>query len=98
MGDCGEAHERPIFRPVNRYGTVGKKALIGLDVPHIVKEALTRAGIDAKDDSHHSLRHGLALSGCLCLEARIERSASRRESLPPPLPLAPMPCCLLMPG
>ena len=46
----------PIFRPVNRYGTVGKKALSGLAVPRIVKESLTRAGIDATDYSGHSLR------------------------------------------
>ena len=29
----------PIFRSVNRYGTVGKKALSGLAVPRIVKES-----------------------------------------------------------
>lgn len=48
-----------LFRPVNRYATVGKKALSGLAVPRIVRGALTRAGIDVKDDSGHSLRAGL---------------------------------------
>jgi hypothetical protein len=44
----------PIFRPVNRYGTVGKQASSWLADPRIVKEALTRAGIDATDYSGHS--------------------------------------------
>lgn len=55
----------PIFRPVNRYGTVGKNALSGLAVPRIVKEALTRAGIDAKDYSGHSLRAGLVTAAAM---------------------------------
>jgi hypothetical protein len=44
----------PIFRPINRYGTVGKRGLSGLAVPRIIKEALKRAGIDPKDYSGHS--------------------------------------------
>jgi integrase len=40
------------FRPVNRYGAVGK-------------EALTRAGIDAKDYSGHSLRAGLVTAAAM---------------------------------
>jgi site-specific recombinase XerD len=55
----------PIFRPVNRYGTVSTKALSGLAVPRIVKEALTRAGIDAKDYSGHSLRAGLVTAAAM---------------------------------
>jgi site-specific recombinase XerD len=55
----------PIFRSVNRYGTVGKKALSGLAVPRIVKESLTRAGIDAKGYSGHSLRAGLVTAAAM---------------------------------
>ena len=55
----------PSFRPVNRYGTVGTKALSGLAVPRIVKEARTRAGIDATDDSGHSLRAGLVTAAAM---------------------------------
>lgn len=55
----------PIFRPVNRYGTVGKNALSGLAVPRIVKEMLTRVGIDAKDYSGHSLRSGLVTAAAM---------------------------------
>jgi hypothetical protein len=50
----------PRVRAVSSHaGTVGKTALSGLAVPIIVKEALTRAGVDAKDYSGHSLRAGL---------------------------------------
>jgi hypothetical protein len=39
-------HPATFSRLINRYVTVGKKALSGLAVSRIVKEALTRAGID----------------------------------------------------
>lgn len=55
----------PIFRPVNRYGRVGGTALSGLAVPRIVKEALTRAGIDATNYSGHSLRAGLVTAAAM---------------------------------
>jgi integrase len=55
----------PIFCPVTCYNTVGKNALSGLAVPRIVKEALTRARIDAKDDSGYSLRAGLVTAAAM---------------------------------
>jgi site-specific recombinase XerD len=55
----------PIFRPINRYGIVGKRGLSGLAVPRIIKEALKRDGIDPKDYSGHSLRAGLVTAAAM---------------------------------
>jgi integrase len=44
---------------------VGKDALRGIAVLRIVKDALTRAGIDAKDYGGHSLRAGLVTAAAM---------------------------------
>jgi integrase len=55
----------PIFRPVNRYGMVGTKALSGVAVPRIVKEALTRAESTPRITAANSLRAGLVAAAAM---------------------------------
>lgn len=80
----------PIFRPVNRYGRFGTKALSGLAVPRIVKESLTRAGIDATDYSGHSLRAGLVTAAAMAGRERAHHhAADRPQEHRRPAPLYP---------
>lgn len=56
--------EGPVFRSVDRWGTVGGR-IDGRDVARIVKRAAERSGLDAAAFSGHSLRAGLATSAAL---------------------------------
>jgi integrase len=49
----------PIFRPIDRWGHVGSRALSSLGVARAVKRALTALNLDTTDYSGHSLRAGL---------------------------------------
>jgi integrase len=46
----------PIFRPIDRWGHVGNRALSSLGVARAVKRALTALELDIEDYSGHSLR------------------------------------------
>jgi integrase len=50
----------PLFRSINRHGTVADASLTAASVALIVKRAATRAGLDASTFSGHSLRAGFA--------------------------------------
>lgn len=52
--------EGPLFRPIDRHGTVRGKRLNGSDIAVIVKRSVAAAGFDADLYSGHSLRAGLA--------------------------------------
>lgn len=52
----------PIFRSVDRHGSVGARALSGEAVALIVKERAGAVGLDPKRYAGHSLRAGLATS------------------------------------
>lgn len=52
----------PVFRPINRWGTVLPKALTGHAVAHMVKRYAALAGFNPADFSGHSLRAGFATS------------------------------------
>lgn len=52
--------EGPLFRPLDRHGTVRKKRLNGSDVAVIVKRSVAAAGFAPDLYSGHSLRAGLA--------------------------------------
>lgn len=52
----------PVFRRVDRWGTVGKTAITPHAVALIVKLAAKRVGLDAQAFAGHSLRAGLATS------------------------------------
>jgi site-specific recombinase XerD len=55
--ECG-----PIFRPINKAGTVAAKRLTDRSVANIVKAYAGRAGFDASTFSGHSLRSGFLTS------------------------------------
>lgn len=48
----------PVFRPVNRHGQLGPRALTGHAVAVIVKRAAAKAGLPTPELSGHSLRAG----------------------------------------
>jgi site-specific recombinase XerD len=52
----------PIFRPINKAGTVGTNRLTDRSVANIVKAYAARAGFDASKFSGHSLRSGFLTS------------------------------------
>ncbi|MBK9945537.1 MAG: tyrosine-type recombinase/integrase [Kouleothrix sp.] len=52
--------EGPLFRPIDRHGTVRSKRLNGSDIAVIVKRSVAAAGFDSDLYSGHSLRAGLA--------------------------------------
>jgi len=52
----------PIFRPINKAGTVGSHRLTDRSVANIVKAYAARAGFDASKFSGHSLRSGFLTS------------------------------------
>jgi integrase len=54
--------EGPVFRSLNRYGTVGKNSLSTQAFADIVKSMVVKVGLDPSDFSGHSLRAGLATS------------------------------------
>ena len=55
----------PIFRPVDRWGHVGNRALSSLGVARAVKRALTALDVDTTDYSGHSLRAGLVTAAAM---------------------------------
>jgi hypothetical protein len=75
----------PIFRPIDRWGHVGDRALSSLGVARAVKRALTAIGRETTDYSGHSLRAGLVM------QQRWQRSAS--ASLCSRLGTRTPPCC-----
>lgn len=60
--DAANIESGPIFRGINRHGTVLPKALSDRAVALIVKGAASAAGLDAAQYAGHSLRAGLATS------------------------------------
>ena len=55
--------EGAVFRPVNRHGHVGPKALTGRSMAQIVKDRAAEAGLDPERFSAHSLRAGFVTEG-----------------------------------
>jgi site-specific recombinase XerD len=59
--EMAEIDEGPIFRPINRHGTVGTARLSDRSVALIIQRAAKRAGLDpGRVFAGHSLRAGLA--------------------------------------
>ena len=54
--------EGPVFRPINKAGTVSKVRLTDRSVANIVKLCAGRIGLDARTFSGHSLRSGFLTS------------------------------------
>jgi integrase len=52
----------PVFRPVKKGGAIGRDALSPQSVALIVKQYASKAGLDIRDYSGHSLRAGLITS------------------------------------
>jgi integrase len=55
----------PLFRPIDRWGHVGDRALSSLGVARAVKRALTAIGLETTDYSGHSLRAGLVTAATM---------------------------------
>jgi site-specific recombinase XerD len=55
----------PIFRPIDRWGHVGNRALSSLGVARAVKRALRAIDVDTTDYSGHSLRAGLVTAATM---------------------------------
>jgi integrase len=55
----------PLFRPINKAGSVSEKRLSGEAVSLIVKRGLIAAGLDPTGYSGHSLRAGFATSAAI---------------------------------
>jgi integrase len=55
----------PIFRPVDRWGHVGTRALSSLGVARAVKRALTAFEVDTAAYSGHSLRAGFVTAAAV---------------------------------
>ena len=80
--DIAEIDEGPIFRPINRHGTVGPGRLSDRSVAFVVQRAAKRAGLDpAKLFAGHSLRAGLATAaaGAGVSEHDIARTTGHRS-------------------
>jgi site-specific recombinase XerD len=60
--DAAGIESGPIFRPINKAGTVAKSRLTDQSVAKIVKAYAERAGFDASTFSGHSLRSGFLTS------------------------------------
>lgn len=57
--DRAEITEGPIFRPINRHGSIGKTRLTAQSVALVCKKLAPSLGLDPKDVGGHSLRAGL---------------------------------------
>jgi integrase len=55
----------PIFRPIDRWGHVGNRALSSLGVARAVKRALTALEVETTNYSGHSLRAGLVTAAAM---------------------------------
>jgi hypothetical protein len=60
--DAAGIETGPIFRPINKAGTVATERLTDRSVANIVKAYAERAGFDASTFSGHSLRSGFLTS------------------------------------
>jgi integrase len=58
--DASKINEGPIFRGVNRWGTLSVERLTDGSVSKIIKHRCTAVGLDADDFAGHSLRSGFA--------------------------------------
>jgi len=58
--DMSGISEGPLFRPINRHGTIGEARLGDKAVALVVKRAASAAGLDPTKYAGHSLRAGLA--------------------------------------
>ncbi len=70
----------PVFRSVDRHGTVGTTALSGKAVALIVKRTVEAAGLDPARFAAHSLRSGY---GDLRREGRSDGSSDHGDDRPP---------------
>lgn len=57
---CAGLDKGPVFRSVDRWGRLGNGALHGNSIIPLLRQALGRAGLDAKAFTSHSLRRGFA--------------------------------------
>ena len=75
----------PVFRPVNKAGVVGAKALEGGEVPRILKRLARQAGLDPATISGHSARVGMAqdlVAGGADLVAVMQAGRWRSPTMP----------------
>lgn len=80
--DLAQISEGALFRPVNRGGAIGGKALSDKAVSRIVKRAATAAGLDPKMFAGHSLRAGFATAAAMkgkSLDAIMRQTGHRSE-------------------
>ena len=71
----------PIFRPVDRWGHVGSRALRRLGVARAVKHALAAIDMDATNNSGHSLRAGLVTAAAMAgVSARVITQQTGRKN------------------
>lgn len=68
--DAAGIESGPLFRPINKAGTVRDRRLTDRSVANIVKAYAERAGFDASTFSGHSLR-----AGFLTRRARVRQSS-----------------------
>ena len=70
-----------MFRRARRGGVIGEAPLTGQAVPLIIKDTATRAGIDTKRLSAHSLRSGFvtAAAAAGASERQIARQTGHRS-------------------
>ncbi|MET4512578.1 site-specific integrase [Bradyrhizobium sp. I1.7.5] len=72
----------PVFRPINKAGTVGADRLTDRSVANIVKAYAGRAGLDASQFSGHSLRRGFLTSAAAAGKSIFRmRDVSRHKSI-----------------
>ena len=67
----------PVFRPINRHGQLGPRAITGHSVAAVVKAAAARVGLEPARVSGHSLRAGYVTSQ---LEAGVGSLTIRRQT------------------
>ncbi len=60
--DAASIETGPLFRPINKVGTVSDRRLTDRSVANIIKAYAGRAGFDASTYSGHSLRSGFLTS------------------------------------
>lgn len=75
--------EGPIFRPVDRHGTIGPRRLSDKGVAVVVKRTALAAGLDPTKYSGHSLRAGLITAAAEAgVQERFIMQQSRHRSIP----------------
>jgi integrase len=63
--EAARLKDGPLFRPINRHGTIGDGPLCDRAVARVVKAAAERSGLDPRYFSGHSLRAGLTTQAAL---------------------------------